>query len=74
MSVRVKNTDATKDWFNKAELTKIFKAMGVNGSDKFKDDIVSHRCFIGQPVVISKEEAVLRIALGSDSLRAFISD
>ena len=37
-------------------------------------DKVSKECFIGQPVLISDEEAVLRIALGSDSLRSYIND
>lgn len=32
------------------------------------------KCFLGQPVLISKDEAVLRIALGSDSLRSLESD
>jgi hypothetical protein len=31
-------------------------------------------CFIGQPVPITKDESVLRVALGSDSLRACLRD
>ena len=59
----------------KSELAKVFKAMTLDMSSKFpKNDIASRICYTGQPVLISKEEAVLRIALGSDSLREYIED
>jgi len=50
--------------------------MTQNRGEQFPDaqDLASRKCFIGQPVMISPTEAVLRIALGSDSLRAYISN
>ena len=75
ISIRIKNTGDERPWFNKSELAKVFKAMTLDMSAKFPDnEIAKHKCFIGQPVLISKTEAVLRIAQGSDSLRAYISD
>jgi hypothetical protein len=76
VSIRIKSTKEGKEWFNKGELVHVFKAMTQNRGEQFPDSIVlaSRKCFIGQPVVISPTEAVLRIALGSDSLRAYIAD
>tara|TARA_B110000305_G_scaffold174689_1_gene193188 strand:- start:3 stop:317 length:315 start_codon:yes stop_codon:yes gene_type:complete len=74
VSVRIKHPDTGK-WMTKNELAKVFKAMTLDMSTSLspKDDgeqfILEKKCFSGQPVLISKEEAVLRIALGSDSLR-----
>ena len=67
---------------NKAELGKVFKAMTEDIDTKrlipnFKDNtrnILGKICFIGQPVLINEDKAVLRIALGSDSLRQFIDN
>lgn len=63
-------------WMVKEELAKVFKAMTLDMSGMFPDskDLTSKICFTGQPVLISKEQAVLRIALGSDSLRQAIDD
>lgn len=70
VSVRIKHPD-TGAWMNKNELAKVFKAMTLDMSDKFPDEgyLTSRICFTGQPVKINDNEAVLRIALGSDSLR-----
>lgn len=74
VSVRIKHPDTGK-WMTKNELAKVFKAMTLDMSGTLSpaDDgekfILEKKCFSGQPVLISKEEAVLRIALGSDSLR-----
>ena len=75
VSVRIKHPETGK-WMVKAELAKVFKAMTLDMSEKFPEqkDLVSKICFTGQPVLISNEQAVLRIALGSDSLRQVISD
>lgn len=75
VSVRIKHPDTGK-WMVKSELAKVFKAMTLDMSDKFPDDkdLASKICFTGQPVLISNEQAVLRIALGSDSLRQVIDD
>jgi len=49
--------------------------MTEDKSQIFPDsEISAQKCFIGQPVLISPNEAVLRIALGSDSLRNYIED
>ena len=74
VSVRIKHPDTGK-YLTKSELAKVFKAMTLEMSETLSpaDDgekfILDKKCFSGQPVLISKEEAVLRIALGSDSLR-----
>lgn len=75
VSLRIRHPDTGK-WMDKSQLAKVFKAMTLDMSDKFPDDkdLASKICFTGQPVLISKEEAVLRIALGSDSLRQVIDD
>ena len=77
VSIRIKNTnkDAKNPWFKKSELATVFKAMTEDKSKTFPDNGISaQKCFIGQPVLISPTEAVLRIALGSDSLRNYIED
>jgi len=82
VSIRIKHTDVSKDWMNKSELAKVFKAMTSDQNETFlgmpgaegAGELLKQRCFIGQPVLISKTEAVLRIALGSDSLRSFIEN
>lgn len=61
----------------KSELVKIFKDQTLDVSSQYpqeQSEITSKICFTGQPVLISKQEAVLRIALGSDSLRSFIEN
>jgi hypothetical protein len=74
VSVRIKHPE-TGAWMVKSELSKIFLALTLDVSSKFPaehSEVTSKICFTGQPVLISKTEAVLRIALGSDSLRNFI--
>lgn len=75
VSLRIKHPD-TGAWMNKSELAKVFKAMTLDMSGQFgnADPIASKICFTGQPVLINQEQAVLRIALGSDSLRAFVEE
>lgn len=75
VSVRIKHPKTGK-WLKKGELAHVFKALTLDMSHKFSDnkDLAATICFIGQPVLISKDEAVLRIALGSDSLRQVIED
>lgn len=75
VSMRIVHPDTGK-WMNKAELAKVFKALTLDMSSIFPEDdeIASRICFTGQPVLISKEEAVLRLALGSDSLRQVIEN
>mmetsp|Transcript_5386 Transcript_5386/g.9049 ORF Transcript_5386/g.9049 Transcript_5386/m.9049 type:complete len:484 (-) Transcript_5386:110-1561(-) len=73
VSLRIRHPE-TGEWMVKSELAKVFKAMTLDMSEVFPEatEIVSKKCFTGQPVLISKSEAVLRIALGSDSLRDMI--
>ena len=61
----------------KSELADVFKALTLDMSEKFPEaeiKLTKNKCFIGQPVLINENEAVLRIALGSDSLRDLVSD
>lgn len=61
----------------KSELAKVFKALTLDVSEKFPEEdfeITKNKCFTGQPVLINENEAVLRIALGSDSLRDLVND
>ena len=76
ISVRIKSTIEGKEWFNKGQLVHVFKAMTQDKGELFPEskEVASRKCFIGQPVLISATEAVLRIALGSDSLRAYIDN
>jgi heterodisulfide reductase subunit C len=46
----------------------------VSSMAKKSGEVLERICFTGQPVVITESEAVLRIALGSDSLRQFIEN
>ena len=75
VSIRIKHPETGK-WMVKGELAKVFKAMTLDMSGTFPEskDLASKICFTGQPVLISEEQAVLRIALGSDSLRQVIDD
>ena len=76
VSVRIKHP-VSSVWMIKSELVKIFKDQTLDVSSKYPTEdslITSKICFTGQPVLISKTEAVLRIALGSDSLRKFIEN
>lgn len=75
VSLRIIHPDSGK-WMVKSELAKVFKALTLDMSQKFpeNDTVTSRICFTGQPVLISKEEAVLRLALGSDSLREVIDN
>jgi hypothetical protein len=76
ISVRIKHPESGA-WMVKSELAIVFKALTLDVSCNFPEEysgITSKICFTGQPVVISKTEAVLRIALGSDSLRSFIKN
>ena len=71
MSFRIKRVDDPERFYNKSELTRVFKAMTEDRSAQFpmEKEIASKKCFIGQPVKINSDQGVLRIALGSDSLR-----
>lgn len=76
VSFRIRKVEDPSKFYNKAELVKVFKAMTEDRSENFPNDqdISSRKCFIGQPVKINKDEGVLRIALGSDSLRQLQQD
>ena len=76
MSFRIRRVDDPEKFYNKAELVKVFKAMTEDRSEYFpqEKEIASRKCFIGQPVKINSDQGVLRIALGSDSLRQLRED
>jgi len=59
----------------KDELVKVFKYLTLDMSNAFPDaPIAKEICFIGQPVFISDQFSILRLALGSDSLQEQIAD
>lgn len=74
VSFRVRNQSGESEWLKKEELVKVFRAMTLDRSDLSSDKVAGLKCFIGQPVKISSDYGVLRIALGSDSLRQYIDD
>ena len=69
-----KNGTITNNAMTKSELSKVFQAMTEDMSTICDHPAAAKRCFIGQPVTINASQGVLRIALGSDSLRRFIED
>lgn len=67
----------SKKPMKKSELGKVFLNLTLDVSEKFPEEdyeLTKNKCFTGQPVVINEQEAVLRIALGSDSLRDLVQD
>lgn len=44
------------------------------GDLDYWEDILATTCYVGQPMKINDEMAVLRIALGSDTLRQLVDD
>jgi len=47
----------------------VFEWMTHDMSSKLDSDVAARRCYIGQPVSLTKEECVVRVAAGSDAIR-----
>ena len=81
ISLKLRNDHGT--WFSKTELSKIYEKMTKTLDDAETLSLVANendmpslkrRCFIGQPVVVGKNVAVLRLAVDSECLRLFRFD
>mmetsp|Transcript_325 Transcript_325/g.868 ORF Transcript_325/g.868 Transcript_325/m.868 type:complete len:200 (-) Transcript_325:16-615(-) len=73
VSLRLRKTDG--GYYNTAECKKIFEWMTLDMSEKLGTQDAAIKCYIGQPVSVAKGGGcVLRIALGSDSLRQLVDD
>ena len=75
VSLRILHPESQK-FMKKSELAKVFLNLTLEQDEKFPAASmnVKNKCFTGQPVLINENEAVLRIALGSDSLKDIIND
>jgi len=74
VSLRLVNGDG---WLNMEQLRDVYRWVSLDLSSHLPNediDIISTRCFIGQPVDVSESHAILRIALGADSLESYIQD
>lgn len=67
VSIRLKK--AGGGYLKTAEAKKVFEWMTQDLSGRLVSPAAAARCYIGQPVAITKEDCVVRSALGSDSLR-----
>jgi hypothetical protein len=73
VSLRLRKPDG--GYYNTAECKKIFEWMTLDMSEKLGTPDAATKCYIGQPVSVAKGGGcVLRIALGSDSLRQLVND
>ena len=74
ISIRLKNVAQGSGYLRTDECKKVFEWMTLDLSSKIDHPVAANRCYIGQPVSITKEDAVVRTALGSDSLRAILAN
>lgn len=78
VSIRLKKDPNT--WLNMSELRDVYRYMSkdvstaVESATEEEKDILSRSCFIGQPVDVSESHAIVRIALGSESLASFVQN
>eukprot|EP00277_Geminigera_cryophila_P001574 CAMPEP_0179416164 /NCGR_PEP_ID=MMETSP0799-20121207/6642_1 /TAXON_ID=46947 /ORGANISM="Geminigera cryophila, Strain CCMP2564" /LENGTH=489 /DNA_ID=CAMNT_0021188997 /DNA_START=57 /DNA_END=1526 /DNA_ORIENTATION=+ len=56
-------------YLNVAQSKQVFEWMTHDMSSKLDSDVAARRCYIGQPVSLTKEECVVRVAAGSDAIR-----
>lgn len=67
-------SDKTDDDKFAFEIPDSYEEEGENMDREYWTNISSKICYIGQPIKVSDDMGVVRIALGSDSLRQVISD
>eukprot|EP00290_Baffinella_frigidus_P025015 CAMPEP_0180252838 /NCGR_PEP_ID=MMETSP0987-20121128/39262_1 /TAXON_ID=697907 /ORGANISM="non described non described, Strain CCMP2293" /LENGTH=417 /DNA_ID=CAMNT_0022221629 /DNA_START=131 /DNA_END=1384 /DNA_ORIENTATION=- len=72
VSIRLKK--AGGGFLKVAEAKKVFEWMTQDLSNKLVSPSAAACCYIGQPVSITKEDCIVRLALGSDSLRDFLAN
>jgi hypothetical protein len=79
VSIRLKSEDG-RGWLNMSELRDVYRYMSKDVSSAVpaatpeEKDALATSCFIGQPVDVSGTHAILRIALGSQSLAKFLKN
>ena len=77
VSVRIKKIDG-RGWLSMSELRDVYRYMSMDVSSVVSQispedkEALSTRCFIGQPVDVADSHAILRIALGSESLSNYL--
>lgn len=81
VSIRLKKDE--EGWLSMKELREVYRYMSMDLSnvDSFPDTVtkeeresLSKICFVGQPVDVSETHAILRIALGAESLASYVQD
>lgn len=79
VSVRIKK-DGGNGWLSMSELRDVYRYMSMDVSSAVSQispedkEALSTRCFIGQPVDVADSHAILRIALGSESLSNYLKN
>jgi hypothetical protein len=77
VSIRVAKEDG---WLNMSELRDLYRWMSMDVSELVPDatadekKYLSKPAYIGQPVDVAESHAIVRIALGVDSLLSFLDD
>ena len=72
VSIRLKRK--TGRYLGLGESKKVFEWMTQDMSGKLEHEVAARRCYIGQPVSLTKEECVVRIAAGADTIREMCTD
>jgi len=67
MSVRLRRKKG--GYLSVGESKKVFEWMTQDLTGKLDGEVAARRCYIGQPVSLTSEECVVRVAAGSDSIR-----
>jgi hypothetical protein len=79
VSIRLKKAGGS-GWLSMSELRDVYRYMSKDVSSAIpqlsreEKEALSTRCFIGQPVDVAESHAILRIALGSESLANFLEN
>ena len=72
ISMRLKRK--TGGYLNVAECKRVFEWMTQDMSGKLDSPVAARRCYIGQPVSLTKDECVVRVAAGSDAICLMCTD
>jgi hypothetical protein len=79
VSIRLKREDGN-GWLNISELRDVYRFMSIDVSNAVpslsdeEKEALSTCCFVGQPVDVAESHAIVRIALGSESLANYLED
>ena len=68
VSVRLRRK--TGRYLNVSQSKKVFEWMTLDMSGKLDQEVARRPCYIGQPVSLTADECVVRIAAGSDTIRS----